>query len=326
MARAPKLLLPEQYIDEAIKSINQAKSQVHILTMSIIDEPGSDRLLDAARQAAKRGIDVSIAADTFTYTEPQKGSRVGDRLIAAQAMQRRLEKAGAKFHWLGRTSFFAAAGRTHSKWCVVDDTVYSFGGVNLNNPGIVKWTDFMVKIDDANLAFFLRAEQERVIKADRAGHPYRSHLFGNDKDKVLIDGGFIGDSIIYRRSCYWAKRSKEVLLVSQYCPTGRLSRLIKRVDRAQLYFNHWTNAGLLNRWVIRSGMLLSKHDTAYYRRPYLHAKFIIFTLKDGKKVAITGSHNFVFGGVMLGTREVALETTDKRIIKQLEKFQTDHLA
>ncbi|HET8690270.1 MAG TPA: phospholipase D-like domain-containing protein [Candidatus Saccharimonadales bacterium] len=326
MARTPKLLLPEKYIDEAIKSINQAKSQINILTMSIIDETGSDKLLEAAKQAAKRGVKVSIAADTFTYTEPQKGSRVGDRLIAAQAMQRKLEKAGVKFHWLGRTSFFAAAGRTHSKWCVVDDTVYSFGGVNLNAAGITKWTDCMIRIDDANLAFHLGAEQSRIIKADRAGHPYRSHWFGNDKDRVLIDGGFVGDSIIYRRACYWAKRSKEVILVSQYCPTGRLSRLIKRVNRAKLYFNHWTNAGLLNRWVIRSGMILSRHDTAYYRRPYLHAKFIIFTLKDGSKVAITGSHNFVFGGVLLGTREVALETTDKRIIKQLEKFHAEQLA
>ncbi|HET7630414.1 MAG TPA: phospholipase D-like domain-containing protein [Candidatus Saccharimonadales bacterium] len=326
MARTPKLLLPDQYITEAVKSINQAKSQISLLTMSIIDEPGADRLLDAVQQAARRGVKVSVAADTFTYTEPQKGSRVGDRLIAAQAMQRRLEKAGAKFHWLGKMSFFAAAGRTHSKWCVIDDTVYSFGGVNLNNAGVSKWTDFMVKIDDANLAFHLSAEQQRIIKADRAGRPYRSHLFGNDTDKILVDGGLVGDSIIYRRACHWAKRSKEIILVSQYCPTGRLSRLIKSVDKAQLYFNHWTNAGLLNRWVIRSGMLLSKHDTSYYRRPYLHAKFIIFTLKDGHKVAITGSHNFVFGGVLLGTREVALETTDKRLIKQLEKFHAEQLA
>ena len=44
-----------------------------------------------------------------------------------------------------------------------------------------------------------------------------------------------------------------------------------------------------------------------------------------KKVAITGSHNFVSGGVFLGTREVALETTNKKIIIQLERFFKEHV-
>ena len=47
---------------------------------------------------------------------------------------------------------------------------------------------------------------------------------------------------------------------------------------------------------------------------------MIFTLEDGSKVAITGSHNFAYTGVLLGTREIALETSDPKIIGQLEKF------
>jgi cardiolipin synthase len=142
----------------------------------------------------------------------------------------------------------------------------------------------------------------------------------------LIDGGLFGDSIIYRRACSLAKKSKRVILVSQYCPTGRLARYIKNAESSELYFNHWRKAKWLNRLIIRLGMFFSQLTTGYHRRPYLHAKFIIFELKNGKKVAISGSHNFLNGGVLLGTREIAIETTDKAIIKQLEKFFIDYVV
>ena len=68
------------------------------------------------------------------------------------------------------------------------------------------------------------------------------------------------------------------------------------------------------------------YDTLYKKSVYNHAKFIIFTMADGKKTALTGSHNFVWGGVVLGTREINLETTDKHIISQLETFFAHHIA
>ena len=48
-------------------------------------------------------------------------------------------------------------------------------------------------------------------------------------------------------------------------------------------------------------------------------------MPNGNKIAITGSHNFMFGSVVLGTREVALETSDTAIIAQLEKFFKNHV-
>ena len=53
---------------------------------------------------------------------------------------------------------------------------------------------------------------------------------------------------------------------------------------------------------------------------------MIFTMPDGRKVAITGSHNFVYGGVLLGTREIALETDDPKIVRQLERFFKTYVA
>ena len=49
-------------------------------------------------------------------------------------------------------------------------------------------------------------------------------------------------------------------------------------------------------------------------------------MPDGQKVAITGSHNFMFGSGAMGTREIALETTDHHIIRQLESFLHRHVV
>lgn len=327
MQAAFKLILPREYVAEATDQIRKAKTRVSLLTMVLVDDAATEALLDALCAASERGVEVKVAADSFTYTDFQ-GSYIpttyrSKRVRAATTLQKRFHAAGADFRWLGKLSMVAFSGRTHIKWCVIDNTVYSFGGVNLDDQS-VKNTDYMFKTTNEALATRIIAEQDRIIEADKRGHSYRSHRFGDDDNMVLIDGGFLGNSLIYRRACYWAERATHVTLVSQYCPTGRLSRLLKKTN-SDLYFNHWTNAGLLNKIVIRLGMISSRHKTSYHRRSYLHAKFIIFTLDNGSKIAITGSHNFVHAGALLGTREVALETTNKKIIAQLEKFFKEHV-
>ena len=52
---------------------------------------------------------------------------------------------------------------------------------------------------------------------------------------------------------------------------------------------------------------------------------MVATLPDGSKSAIAGSHNFMFGSGFVGTREVAIETSDPRLIQQLERFRRDHI-
>ena len=82
----------------------------------------------------------------------------------------------------------------------------------------------------------------------------------------------------------------------------------------------------MNKIIIGINMMWTKSVTKYTRPNYLHAKFMIFTMKDGSKVAITGSHNFVNSASLLGTREIALETRDVDIISQLENFFEQHVA
>lgn len=325
----PKLLTTPDYIAEAVKAISGAKHRVFFMSLMFTDDDVTDDFVDALEAAADRGVNVQIAADVFTYGElgghflPFKFFTEKSR--ATTSSVRELTAKGVTFNWLGRFSVTPVSGRTHIKCLIVDDIAFSFGGVNLYGKDITGNSDYMFMCKDARLADDLSHEFNQVTKADRGHYMYRSHKFSYGSDTVLTDGGFQGDSIIYRRVCELAREASDVLLVSQYCPTGKLSRILKN-KQSRLYFNRPELAGPLNKAVISVGMLFSGHKTLYTRSKYLHAKFMIFTMPDGRKIAITGSHNFVYGGVLLGTREIALESDDKKIVRQLERFFEAHVA
>lgn len=321
------LLTPAAYVADATTRIHDARRRVRVMALTIADEPATEALLDALCAAARRGVDVHVAADTFTYAD-LGGRFVPKRYLTRRrrsslAMTLRLEAAGVTFDWLGQEGGLPWRGRTHTKFCVVDDTVYSFGGVNLNDEAVAN-VDFMMRLTDRQLADDLSRVYERTRLANSRAAGFRSIALTYDKDQVLVDGGIPGDSIIYRRAVKYARKAERIVLVSQYCPTGELGRAIAATPH-ELWFNPPRNARRVNRVLIAASMLATGYRTRYRRADYLHAKVIVFYLKRGKRVAITGSHNFVRGGVALGTREIALQTKDPHVIDQLEYFIATHV-
>lgn len=328
MSQTPTLLLPPDYVQDATEAIKKATVRVSFLCMMVTDDEATDELIDALCEASERGVQVDVAADVFTYGE-LAGHFVPTRYYSKKAratnrMTEQFEDSKVNFNWLGRFANTPFTGRTHIKWCVVDDIIYSFGGVNLYDLGI-KNTDYMFKLEDAELAITLSDEYARLLRADNGHYAYRSRSIPSKIGTVHIDGGLPLDSVIYRRACTLTKQATSVLFVSQYAATGKLGRLLKKAG-GKLYFNTGKDATFLSTMVIRISTLLSHSKSLYTRPTYLHAKFMIFTMPDGKKIALTGSHNFVHGGVLLGTREVALETKNSSVIKQLEDFWRDHVA
>ncbi len=322
------LLPTAEYISAATRAIDTAKHRISLIAMVIADHPETNRMIDALKKAAARGVIVSVAADVITYGEvtgsflPLRYYSKGAR--SATGMAKDLRSSGVKFQWLGHGRVTILNGRTHSKWCVVDDTVFSFGGVNLYDEG-TRNVDYMFQIKDARLADRLVEEQKRILRAERTATNYASVAYEIARQRVLFDGGVIGHSIIYQRVLELTRHAAKVTFVSQYCPTGRLARALKRAP-ATLYFNQPDQAKGFNRLIIRASMFVSGLTSAYTRKQYLHAKCMIFTMHDGSKVAVTGSHNFAYSAVLLGTREVALETKDPAVISQLESFIQTHVA
>ena len=321
----PTLLPAPDYLADLIERVSLATTRIVIVTMVFHnDSERMETLVRALCDAVERGVTVVMGADSFTYLEPNSPWR---RFIRGQSSQayralrvaQRLKSSGVQFRWLGRHANVGVMGRTHAKWSIVDDTVYSFGGVNLYLMGVEN-TDYMFRITNKELADILSERFEWLMHSDRGNHAGRNRIVTlSSKTRIILDGGIPFNSKIYSRAIELSKQADEILFVSQYCPTGRLASILHQ-KKSRLYFNHWEDAGALNTFVIRAGMHSSKLSTSYKRDPYLHAKFIIFTMPDGKKVALTGSHNFAAGGVMLGTREICLETTSEVIIGQLEAF------
>lgn len=323
-----KLLSPTQYIREATEAVNKATSRVYLMSMVLADHESTHPLIDAIEKAALRGVKVVVAADIFTFGEVSDGflpfRYYSHGARDTNRMAKQLKRAGVRFHWLGKGRFFLYQGRTHTKWCIVDDTMFTFGGVNLYEGGVQN-IDYMFKHTDTKLADRLVQEQIRIQRAETRSVNYPSVVYEQGDMTVLIDGGIIGQSVIYRRSMEFAEKAVHITFVSQYCPTGKLSRIIKKKS-STMYYNRPLQAEGLNRFGIRFGQIVTGLKTQYKKARYLHAKCLIFTFADGTKAAITGSHNFAYTGVLLGTREVALETYDPKIIAQLEKFIEKEVA
>ena len=323
-----KLLSPTQYVREAADAVNKANTRVYLMSMVTADHEATHALIAALEAAAKRGVEVVVAADIFTYGEvgggflPFRYYSHGTR--STNRMVKQLKKAGVRFHWLGRGRVTLYHGRTHSKWCVADDTVFTFGGVNLYEDG-VRNVDYMFTFTDAAVAERLILEQQRIQKAESQSTNYHSTIYEHEDMTILIDGGIIGQSVIYKRAVELAEKATHVTFVSQYCPTAKLALILKKKP-SDIYYNRPVQADGLNQIVIRLAQFVTGIQTQYRKHRYLHAKCLIFTFEDGSKTAITGSHNFAYTGVLLGTREIALETSDPAIISQLESFIAKEVA
>jgi cardiolipin synthase len=322
------LLAGPEYVANATAAIRQARHRVRLTTLTIADERETGALIEALGAAARRGVDVDVAADAFTYIDGAgtflpKGY-LSQRRRSSNDLAHALRSAGVRFTWLGRDTGLPWRGRTHTKFCVVDNVIYSFGGVNLDDQGVTN-IDYMLKVADERLADDLTQVYDRILTANSHERGHRSKALKYGKDQVLVDGGIPGDSIIYRRALKYARKATRVLLVSQYCPTGELGREITTKPH-ELWFNPPRNAAPFNRILIAVSMLVTGHRTRYRKAQYLHAKCIVFYLPHGKRVAITGSHNFVKGGVTLGTREIALQTQNPLVIDQIEDFFRRNVA
>ncbi len=317
------LMRPKTYLRDLIRHINKAQHRVYLLALVIADEDETRTLMTALEQAAQRGVKVSVASDmVFTYRElgvtGRKKHYVRTQLARMRSMRSKLQAQGASVTWLGQHGITLYSRRTHAKWSIVDNTVYTFGGVNLYSVGVEN-LDYMFRIDDTSLADHLASQQDMFVRENKSGRAQPSHDFGLGDNVALIDGGMIGDSIIYRHARRLASKAVHIIYVSQYAPTGKLGKIIQS-RRHELYYNPAAKVEFFGRSLIHWMEFLRGFRSLYTRRPYIHAKFMIFTMADGERVAITGSHNFLAGNAIAGAREIALETRDPAVITQLETF------
>ncbi len=318
-----ELLEAREYYARLLKAVSRAKRYINITSYDLIYDASTQALLDTIVNAAERGVKVTLSADTMTFNE-LRGRSFGPinpdhpSTASIHAYVDTLRRAGGTFTWLGKMLVINSyIQRNHEKWSIVDDEVFGFGGINMYDKGLLN-TDYMLFLKNAQLADMLR-EQHNILLSDPQNYTGYSATV-DSQSTIYIDSAATNSSQIYSRACELAERAASAMFVSQFYPTGPLATRLKKIDTTYYTNRPEQMSAFIVRTMQRVDAWRTGAENSYTKDNYLHAKCIIFTMRDGSKVALTGSHNFSYAGVRFGTVESELETRDPHVITQLEAF------
>ncbi len=317
-ATRPVVLDTESYYQALLKDIPAARARVCIGAMLLLTGKRLAPLFAALHEAVARGVAVTIFLDTGAVQSSfihsvEKGTSRGQRLRQTYQELETMAGLGATIYAVGKRGLQPFKGRCHIKLAVIDDICYSFGGVNLRDESL-PYSDFMVRVNDSQTANQLLRLVKRI---GQQGTTIKDFSRNCAAGTILFDGGEPGHSIIYERACELTAQASKVYYVSQMAPSGQLGHLLHETN-ALCYFNRpEQNPLALHAWGQAFDQQRYRSTNNYTGTDYIHAKFMLFELASGKRVALTGSHNFSYRGIAFGTQEIALHSTDTALWDQL---------
>ena len=329
-----QLLPAAQYYRALAKLIPKARQRIVIHAMVVAWTPGMEQLVPPIEAALRRGVRVDIVGDTYTRLFLPLWAHFGKHTRTTVAswkhtdtIQQHLIRLGATVNYIGAlrpTNPFA--GRCHSKITIVDDTVFSFGGVNFGDQDLRNAqtnSDYMLTTKSAMLADYLHNLVVNISK-DQHVMPNLQHSL-TPYTSLLFDGGAPKDSIIYDTACHLAARAQTIYYASQYPPSGRLGYLVAQKHN-ECYFNRAGMGSFPHNIPFILDTLRYKITNHYHRPAYLHAKCMLTIESDGTKHLITGSNNFSWSGVAFGTKEIALTSTDEQLWQTIFDYIQNDIA
>lgn len=320
------ILYRTHYAHALIKAIDSAKTSVTLATMVIDAEGIMKDVFASLHNAQQRGVQVSLYIDVFTKFQvweglnPIKDGRTYQRLVHQLDM---LEANGAHIYWLGTIGANPYKRRFHQKMSIIDDTTVFFaGGINLTGRSFTKHHDYMIHTHSKELALTLTAQLVHIYSEKYIDD---SSYVINPQNTVFLDGGKPHQSIIYDTAIKYVKKAEEIIYVSQMAPSGRLAKLLS-AKPTTYYLNAPYSMSPLGGAAELVNQKRYRLPNAYTGKLYIHAKYMLFTLPGGEKVALSGSHNFNERGVNYGTKEIALLTKDESLWDSLYSYTRTELA
>lgn len=316
----------EDYYQTLLRVVPEAKARIVIASMVLVWGERTAPIFIMLQDALARGVKVTVLLDNFTrltYLNDLKPVATRTKRIKQTfASLKELASKGAHVFAVGKTTFPPHKGRCHVKITVVDDLSFSFGGVNFYDQGL-KNHDYMLSSNSPETADCLEQLVRRIGAA-------RQHLLDGEvvldpKNAVLFDGGRRGSSLVYERAQQLASEAKRALFVSRMAPSGILARTLNTIDTI-FYFNRPEQMQVPDSWAQAFDEQKYRIKNSYEGKRPIHAKCILFELKDGSKALISGSHNFSYRGVSYGTKEIALQSTDEMLWNELRAFIKTHIA
>lgn len=302
-------------------------------------EPGptTEPLLHALSQGAKKGVDARLTYDWIAFKYHNADLHLTpiisphNKKIFKRIDKHRkdilegLTNSGVRVTVTNKPNItprlVPIIKRNHTKIYAVDETVW-LGGINFMDEGFNN-IDFMVKTHQKKI---VKAVLEHFTKVNKNKCKNNQKIQVTEAETLLTDAGKINNSIIYKIALESAQNAnKKILFASQMLPDGpMLKHLIQKANQG------------LTVTVVTSNADQTKFHTLPYSVAYkkikkkianssinlihavkkVHAKLLIVDEKE----AIFGSHNLLQSGVLLGTEEIALKTTNQDLIFQLNNF------
>lgn len=307
------------YYTALLEQIPAARKRVVIHSMGILWGPKSEAVLPLLHDALDRGVEVRIVGDIYSKVEANLPRlRRGDgtpRWSHTLAVNTELRAHGAHISYIGKIGFNPFKGRCHSKVTIIDNNVYTFGGVNFTSGSFANH-DYMLATKNTSLTDQLYV-LIREIEKDQRLVDFRESI--TDTSTLLFDGGTPYTSIIYDTACEIVSQAKRVYYVSQMCPSGRLAKHITATEN-YCYFNRPSQAEPPLSLVLPIDRLIHGITNRYKGKRYIHAKFILCENHNGTTHLLSGSNNFSWRGVAYGTKEIALHSTDPKLYQQLYHY------
>lgn len=338
-----KVLTTAQYFGDVTKRIRSAKKGEHIsaITMNYDpSEPFVSDFMDALRDAAKKGFEVTLAVDAHSFMISKKAGLPNGPLIHRKDIHKtknkyykkladsldELEKAGGRYKVINLPKGVVnnpKAGRSHIKAVVVGNDLY-VSGSNLRD---TNRTDLSLLVKDetaADYVFDLIAKIIKVGSTQAATHLRDRELALDNNTSLLVDSGARGQSLILEQALDLIDNADEWLVMTcQYFPYGITARHLaaarSRGVKVRLYYGHPTHHENLQ--IMAHRLVIAQERTRNPKelfelqigkdQPHVHAKIIA-----SEKGAIIGSHNYVTAGVKMGTAEMAILRRDPQFAAQ----------
>lgn len=329
----------EIYLESLLNEIEKANKSIYLQAMLFEHGKTIQLLEDQLIKAKNRGVEVVINYDwvsekyykgelyKFPPLDKAKRENLNKQNDKNDQMYERLEFAGIKLNKINNANFIGSAfpylGRNHIKISIIDENVCWLGGINLFDMAF-EAIDFMVKSTNEKLVTALTSQffkiNENSIQED-----YSKKI--DDLETLYVDAGSKGKSIILDTAIESIRKAmKSVIFMSQFVPD---TKLLKEMEEASsrgveivIYTSPADNPNFTNYpekltyVMLKNSMSERENMKLIHLMKKVHAKLLIID----NKVALYGSHNYTYSGVLFGTAEIMMETKDSKILKELNEF------
>jgi cardiolipin synthase A/B len=281
-----------EFFTALLSLINSAKTNLHLQYYALVPDNIGGEIIQALKEAAKRGVSVRILLDAFG-SKAMKGAPLTD-----------LKKAGVECRLFSPIVMYRlrVGRRMHHKIAVADAATAIVGGINISDKyrgskGELAWLDFAVQIQ-GSICNDVMALCERLFygpsyslpkrKVSSIGEPVPVRLARQD---WFLKRRQINKNL--QQAVYFAQQHI-VIVCSYFIPNYKMIRLLKQAAArgvsVQLYLQGKSDIRLARdagRYWYRA---LLRHHISIYEFParVLHGKLAMI---DGEWLTI-GSSNF----------------------------------